>query len=88
MIKNERQYWVTKSEVERFERLLTESKEIDVDDVHPLIVKARGDASNSGLSDLKADLHEYESLKAGKFDMSSLMIVSALPEMLIKARIA
>lgn len=89
MIKNERQYWVTRSEVERFERLLAESEKSEADDdVHPLIAKARRDASNSRLLDLKADLREYESLKAGKFDMSSLMIVTALPEMLIKARIA
>ena len=90
MIKNERQYWVTRSEMERFERLLTESDESGAgdDDVHPLIAKARRDASNSRLLDLKADLQEYESLKAGKFDVSGLMIVSALPEMLIKARIA
>lgn len=89
MIKNERQYWVTRSEVERFESLLTDSEESDAgDSVHPLIAKARRDASNGRLLDLKADLKEYESLKSGKFDMSSLMIVSALPEMLIKARIA
>ena len=89
MIKNERQYWVTRSEVERFEGLLTDSEESDAGgDVHPLIAKAGRDASNSRLSGLKADLQKYESLKAGKFDMSSLMIVSALPEMLIKARIA
>ena len=89
MIKNERQYWVTRSEVGRFERLLAESEESDAgDDVHPLIAKARRDASNSRLLDLKANLQEYESLKEGKFDMSGLMVVTALPEMLIKARIA
>ena len=89
MIKNERQYWVTRSEVERFERFLIEPEKNEAgDDVHPLIAKARRDASNSRLLDLKAELQEYESLKSGKFDMSGLMIVSALPEMLIKARIA
>ena len=90
MIKNERQYLATMSEVERFERLLAESErsDADEDDVHPLIAKARRDASNSMLLDLKADLQEYESLKAGKFDMSGLMIVTILPELLIKARIS
>ena len=88
MIKNERQSWVTRSEEERFERLLAESEECADDDVRPLIAKARGDASDSRLLALKADLVEYESLKAGKFDMSGLMNVTALPEMLIKARIA
>ena len=89
MIKNERQYWLTRSEAERFERLLTESEKNEADDdVHPLISKAGRDASNSRLLDLKAELQEYESLKSGKFDMSGLMIVTALPELLIKARIA
>ena len=89
MIKSERQYWVTRSEEDRIERLLAESEKSDADhDVHPLIAKARRDASSSRLLDLKADLQEYESLKAGKFDMSGLTIVSDLPEMLIKARIA
>ena len=72
MIKDERQYWVTRSKVERFERLLAESEKSDADDdIHPLIAKARKDASNSMLLDLKADLQEYESLKAGKFDMGN-----------------
>ena len=89
MIKNERQYWVSRSEAERFESLLAESERSDGgDDVHPLIAKARRDASNSRLLELKAEIHEYESLKAGKFDMNSLTVVATLPEKLIKARIA
>ena len=89
MIKNERQYWVSRSEAEHFETLLTESERSDAgDDAHPLIAKARRDASESRLLELKAEIHEYESLKAGKFDMSSLMVVATLPEELIKARIA
>ena len=89
MIKNERQYWVSRSEAERFETLLAESERSDGgDDVHPLIARARRHASESRLLELKAEIHEYESLKAGKFDMNSLVVVATLPEELIKARIA
>ena len=89
MIKNERQYWTTKSQAERFECTLAELSGGKVDvGVHPLIAKAREDATRSRLSDLKADIREYEALKAGKFDMDKLAVVSMFPEMLIKARIA
>ena len=89
MIKNERQYWIAKSRVERFESTLAELSGCKVDDgVHPLLAKAREDATRSRLSDLKADIREYEALKAGKFDMDKLAVVSILPDMLIKARVA
>ena len=90
MIKNERQYRVTKTQAERFERTLTELRRGDREegDAHPLIAKARDEAVSSQLSDLKAELREYESLKAGKFEMDKLRVVSDLPTMLIRARIA
>ncbi len=87
MIKNARQYRIVKAEVKRFERTLASLRKSE-EGVHPLIAKAREDATNSRLSELKADLREYEDLKAGKFDMDELMIVKSLPEMLVKARIA
>ena len=87
MIRNERQYWIVRSEVKRFEQMLDESKE-DHGDVHPLLVKVRQDATNSQLAELKADLQEYEALKSGRFDFSELMVAIRLPEILIKARIA
>lgn len=90
MIRNERQYWTAKSQAERLQQILSEPVGGDCkdSDVHPLIAKARQDATRSQLQDLEADLEEYEDLKAGKFDLSALMVVIGLPEMLIKARIA
>ncbi len=90
MIKNERQYWTTKSMVERLQQMLSEFGDGDSEDsdIHPLIAKARQDATRSQLLELRADLKEYEDLKAGKFDWGELMIVISLPETLIKARIA
>ena len=90
MIRNERQYRFTKTQVRRFEETLTELKSRDSEntDVHPLIAKAQVDAASSQLADLREQLREYESLKSGKFDFSELMVVTNLPAMLIKARIA
>ena len=90
MIKNERQYRNTKAQVERFERTLAElrSRGRENADVHPLIAKAQEDAVSSQLADLKRDLREYESLKAGEFTIGDLEVVSGLSSMLIKARIA
>ena len=40
------------------------------------------------MADLKREMREYESLKAGEFQIGDLQVVSGLPSMLIKARIA
>lgn len=90
MIKNERQYRITRAQAERFERsleVLLQGNEDD-QDLHPLIAKAREDAIRSQLSDLRSELQEYEALKAGKFELDQLELVSGIPTMLIKARIA
>ena len=66
MIKNERQYLITKAQASRFVRTLEDLNEEA--GVHPLIVKAQKEAVRSQLSDLEADLREYELLKSGKFN--------------------
>ena len=86
MIKNERQYLITKAQVSRFVRTLEGLNEED--GVHPLIMKAQREAVRSQLSELQADLREYESLKAGKFKLEQLKTVKEIPTILIKARIA
>ena len=90
MIKNERQYRFTKTQVERFEQTLAELKRRNLEDidVHPLIAKAQVDAVGGQLADLKEQLRVYESLKAGEFPMENLEVVSDLAHMLIRARIA
>ena len=90
MIKNERQYRITRAQVERFERTIKElrSRSQTDSDVHPLIAKAQEDAVSSQLEDLKREMREYESLKTSEFPIDELEVVSGLPSMLIKARIA
>ena len=90
MIKNERQYRITKAMAARFQNNLTALKQRpDADGgAHPLIAKAQEDALTSQLADLENELLEYESLKAGKFRLDSLKVFADLPTVLIKARIA
>ena len=90
MIKNERQYKFTKTQVERFERTLAElrSRRPEDTDLHPLVAKAQEDAVSGQIVDLKEELQIYESMKAGTFPLDQLEVVSELSKMLIGARIA
>ena len=90
MIKNERQYRITKAQADRFSQTLYSLRQHsgETEGVHPLIVKAQEDALRSQLTDLEEELREYESLKAGKFPVDELSVVAELPTVLIKARIA
>ena len=90
MIKNERQYKITKAQADHFAEALRqiERKGSETEEVHPLLMKARVDALSSQLADLEGDLREYEALKAGTFELGQLRSITELPELLIRARIA
>ena len=90
MIKNERQYRITRTQAERFSQELREfeGQKSERAGVHPLLLKAREDALRSQLGDLEGALREYEALRAGHFEFDQLKTITELPTMLIKARIA
>ena len=90
MIKNERQYRITRTQAERFSQELREfeAQRSERAGVHPLLLKAREDALRSQLGDLEGALREYEALRAGHFEFDQLKTITELPTMLIKARIA
>ncbi len=90
MIKNERQYRITKAQADRFSRTLRslEGRSGGAEDVHPLIARAREDALRSQMEDLEREMREYESLKAGQAQTAGLDLVSELSELLIRARIS
>ena len=90
MIKNERQYRITRTQAQRFAQTLRGLRERPeaVDGVHPIIAQAQVDAVSSQLADLEAELREYESVRAGEFRMDTLRVVADLPALLIKARIS
>jgi Zn-dependent peptidase ImmA (M78 family)/ribosome-binding protein aMBF1 (putative translation factor) len=90
MIKNDRQYRITKAQAAKFEealRTLRRSGQAS-EDVHPVLLKAEKEALQSQLEDLRREIVEYEALRAGVFDIESLEILKDLPRALIKARIA
>lgn len=86
MIKNERQYSVTKSQLETLKKSL--EKAMDSKKVLPEIIKiAMLDGIKSKIKDLETELEDYESLK----NHSKNIIIHDLSELsnvLIKARIA
>ena len=90
MIKNERQYRITRTQAERFLRTLGELRERPegANGLHPMIAQAQVDAVSSQLADLEAELREYEAVKAGEFQVDELRVVADLPTLLIKARIS
>ena len=88
MIKNERQYRITKAQAARFSDALDKLRQTPNPELHPVIAQAQEDALRSQLGDLENELREYESLKSGDFSMESLKAVAQVPTVLIKARIA
>ncbi len=90
MIKNERQYRITKAQATRFAQSLDSlaQRSGETVGIHPLIAKAQEDALRSQLADLEQELREYETLKAGEVPNDELSVVAELPTVLIKARIA
>ncbi len=90
MIKNERQYRITKAQSERFSEALRELEGATAEGLglHPLLFKAKKDAVRSQLSDLEEELRDYEGLRSGDFEFGQLNAVAEVPQLLIKARIA
>jgi ribosome-binding protein aMBF1 (putative translation factor) len=88
MIKNERQYRMTKAHAEKFAHALHELTTVPKRGVHPVLHKAQIDALKSQLEDLQRELAEYETLRSGKRKIVTLESLEELPKTLIQARIA
>ena len=89
MIKNERQYRITQAQAAKFRATLSELRTTPrPKNVHPKLWEAQKAGVKSQLRDLEAELHEYESLKAGGPKTLELDSLDALPKVLIQARIA
>lgn len=90
MIKNERQYRITKAQMAKFERALEQLAQGPVGDkpVHPLLQKAQEDALRSQMDDLWAQLEAYEALRSRQHLVLELASFEEFPRALIQARIA
>jgi ribosome-binding protein aMBF1 (putative translation factor) len=87
MIKNERQYLITKAQARKFKEAI-EAFDHKTTDIHPLLAKAQRDALASQLAELNAQLAEYERLRSGKLKRLKQSSFQNLPLALIRARIA
>lgn len=89
MIKNEREYRITRAQVAKFERALSALSASDTGTrFHPLVQKAQMAALESQLAELREQIAEYEALKSGELPVLSLDSLEELPQALIRARIA
>lgn len=89
MIKNERQYRITKSQAQKFEDAIRDLEAGERQEgVHPLLHQAQISALRSQLEELQADLSQYDTLRAGKMPAHDLSQFEQIPSALIQARIA
>jgi transcriptional regulator with XRE-family HTH domain len=87
MIKNERQYRITKAQADKFAEAIRQV-ETTPSSTNPLMVKASREALESQLADLHADIEEYERLRSGNVHLVEVESFQELPAALIRARIA
>lgn len=92
MIKNERQYRVTKTEAQKFELTLAHLNQLEAEKAdNPMLWQLQRDAIESQLNDLREELQEYEALTSHPSNQTIALTfnsLSELPTILIKARIA
>lgn len=88
MIKNERQYRITKAQAEKFTKALQEFTPAQHRMDSAVLRKAQLAALKSQLADLPRELAEYEMLKSGRRKVVVLESFEDLPKTLIQARIA
>jgi HTH-type transcriptional regulator/antitoxin HigA len=89
MITNERQYKVTKAQVQKFRDALGQFSEIDLarQGIDPLIITAQRSSLEQQLADLESDLARYERLRSGKLRQLPVANITDLGAKLIEARI-
>jgi ribosome-binding protein aMBF1 (putative translation factor) len=89
MIKNERQYRITRTQAGRFGKALAEIvAENKAKYSVNILEQAQENALKSQLDDLNAELAEYEALRSGRITVFQADTFEELPHALIKARIA
>ncbi|MBN1312200.1 MAG: helix-turn-helix transcriptional regulator [Anaerolineae bacterium] len=87
MIRNERQYRITKAQADKFKRALDESAAQSAGK-HPLLAQATKDALQSQYDELREQLDEYEALTSGQRQALEVGSFDDLADVLIQARIA
>lgn len=89
MITNERQFRVTKAQVDRFREALHSFSEIDLAEqgVDPVLIAAQRSALAGQLGELEAEVIHYQKLQSGEVRRLPLATISDMGVRLIEARI-
>jgi ribosome-binding protein aMBF1 (putative translation factor) len=87
MIENERQYRITRAWVEKFAESARHMAEAGAAG-DPLIQEAMVAQYQSQLEEFRRDLEDYDALRSGRVASLEVESLTALPEALIRARIA
>lgn len=88
MIKNEKQYKITRGQLSLLKKALESPVDVANEEVHPLLIKAQYDAVQNQYNELYKQIEVYELLKEGNFNQLDFESFDLLPQGLIKARIA
>jgi HTH-type transcriptional regulator/antitoxin HigA len=89
MIKNDRQYRITKAQVRAFTAAVSNVRTAPVPaGMDRRFADIQRRALNSQLEEMASDVEEYEALKAGKVTEFEAQSLNDLPVLLVKARIA
>src|SRR5260370_28700454 len=89
MIKNEKQYRITKAQVRRFQDALGElAGQERPSNIASRLWRAQREAAQSQMEELREQVEAYERLHLGKSKEVILEAVEDLPKALIRARIA
>lgn len=92
MIKNERQYRITKTQAQKFEQALAQLAASEAaKQENPLLWQLQKEAIESQLQELREELEEYEALTSSSPSRPVGLVINSLSELpaaLIKARIA
>lgn len=90
MITNERQYRITRAQVEKFKDAISAfDMKIAIEQTKSkILAKAELAALRSEYEQLSLQLHDYETLKSGTIEILKASTLEELPSILIRARIA
>ena len=89
MIRNEKQYKITKAHFKEFEAALSERRAMPVpDDTDRGMWQLEQEALQSQIDEFKAELTAFEKLKSGEVQATALTSLNDLAILLIQARIA
>ena len=89
MIKNEKQYRITKAQVRRFQDAIAElASQERPSNITPRLWKPQHQAAQNQMEELREDVETYEQLHVGGSKEVVLEAIEDLPKALIRARIA